>query len=146
MSKSIMEEFNYIFHSRGGVSFVSTVNNTKLNTLFQDKNMCTKYIKIEIEINSKITRHVAINKTMGATSGAQTAYLEVHLGSTPVFSGVVVHDLVCVYFVDRRLSVCPHDWCHVWRRSCYHPGAPEFTHGVYCGSCCFVCSFLCNIW
>ena len=88
MSRSIIGELNSIFHSRGGVNFVSKVNDTKLNTLFQVKNMCTQYIKIEIEMNSKITRHVAINKTMGATSGAGTAYLQVHLGSTSVFSGV----------------------------------------------------------
>ena len=80
------------------MSVVSKVNDTKLNTLFQDKNMCTKYIKIEIEINSKITRHVAINKTMGATSGAGTAYLQVHLGSTPVFSGVRgIQSFMCIF-------------------------------------------------
>ena len=98
MSKSIMGELNSKFHSRGGVSFVSKVNGTKLNTLFQDKNMCTKYIKIEIKIYSKITRHVAINKTMGATSGAGTAYLQVHLGSTPVFSGVRgIQSFMCIF-------------------------------------------------
>ena len=41
--------------------------------------------------------------------------------------GFMVLDLVCVCFVDRRLSFCPHDRCHVWSRNCYHIGAPEVT-------------------
>ena len=97
------------------------MNDTKLNTLFEDKHINTKYIKIEIEINFKRTRYIAINNTTDATSGAGTAYLHVHQGSTPVLVGFVVPDLLCVYFVDRRLSVCPHDRCHVWSRNCYHP-------------------------
>jgi hypothetical protein len=34
MSRSIMGELNSLFHPRGGVSFGSKVNDTKLNTLF----------------------------------------------------------------------------------------------------------------
>ena len=89
------------------------MNDTKLNTLFEDKHINTKYIKIEIEINSKITRYIAINNTTDATSGAGTAYLQEYQGSTPVLVGFVVLDLLCVYFIDRRLYVCPHDRCHV---------------------------------
>ena len=103
------------------------MNDTKLNILFEDKHISTKYIKIEIEINFKRTRHIAINNTTDATSCAGTAYLHVHQGSTPVLVGSVVLDLLCVYFVDRRVSVCPHDRCHVWSRNCYHPRAPVFT-------------------
>jgi hypothetical protein len=66
----------------------------------------------------------------GVTSGAGTAYQQEHLGSTPVLVGFVVLDLLCVYFVDRRFLVCPHDRCHVWMRNCYHPGAPKFTPGA----------------
>jgi hypothetical protein len=51
MNRKIMRELNSFFHSRG-VNFVSKVNDTKLNTLFQDNNISTKYIKIEIEIDS----------------------------------------------------------------------------------------------
>ena len=69
----------------------------------------------------KITRYIAINNTTDATIGTGNAYLQEHLGSTPVLVGFVVLDLLCVYFVDRRLSVCPHDRFHVWSRNCNHP-------------------------
>jgi hypothetical protein len=64
-------------------------------------------------MNSKITRYIAVNNTTEATSGTGIAYLKEHQGSTPVLVGFVVLDLLCVYFVDRRLSVCPHDRCPV---------------------------------
>ena len=79
-------------------------------------------------MNSKITRYIAINNTTVTTSGAGTAYLQEHRGSTPVFSGV----LGTQSFIRTlcRSSFCPHDRCHVWNRNCYHIGAPEFTPSV----------------
>ena len=55
-------------------------------------------MKIEIEINSKITRHFAVNNTTGVISGAGTVYLQEHLNSTPVFSGVLgTRSCMCIF-------------------------------------------------
>jgi hypothetical protein len=57
-----------------------------------------KYIKIEIEIISKITRYIAINNMTDATSVAGTTYLQEHQGSTPVFSGVLgTQSFMCTF-------------------------------------------------
>jgi len=64
-------------------------------------------------MNFKITRYIAINNTTDATSGAGTAYLHEHLGSSPVFVGF---DLLCVYFVELlpSQSTQVHPRCLVW--------------------------------
>ena len=49
-------------------------------------------------MNSKITRYIAINNTTVTTSGAGTAYLQEHRGSTPVFSGVLgTQSFMCTF-------------------------------------------------
>jgi hypothetical protein len=89
------------------------MSNSKLYNFFEDKHISTKYIKIEIKINFKITRYIAINNTTDANSGAGTAYFHEHLGSSPVLVGF---DLVCVYFVELlpSHSTRVHPRCLVW--------------------------------